>query len=113
MSDKCIFCKIVAGEIPATRVLEHQEVIAIQDANPQAPVHVLVLPRRHVPGLAELPASDVLWNELIAVVQEIVEAKGLDQGFRVVVNQGDDGGQTVPHLHLHVLGRRTMAWPPG
>lgn len=113
MSDQCIFCKIVAGEIPATRVLDHESVIAIRDVNPQAPIHVLVLPRRHVPGLAELPASENLWNDLVAAVQQVVALEKLDQGFRVVVNQGDHGGQTVPHLHLHVLGQRALGWPPG
>ncbi|MGH2411109.1 MAG: HIT domain-containing protein [Chloroflexota bacterium] len=113
MSDQCIFCKIVMGEIPSAHVLDHERVIAIRDVIPQAPSHILVLPRSHVPGLAELPASDSLWNELLAAVQEIVKAEGLEQGFRVVVNQGEDGGQTVPHLHLHVLGRRPLTWPPG
>ncbi len=113
MSEQCIFCKIVAGEIPSVRVLDHARAIAIRDVSPQAPTHVLVIPRAHVPGLAELPANDSLWNELLGLVQEIVDAEHLDQGFRVVVNQGDDGGQTVPHLHLHVLGRRALAWPPG
>ncbi|HVA90915.1 MAG TPA: histidine triad nucleotide-binding protein [Chloroflexota bacterium] len=113
MSDQCIFCKIVAGEIPSARVLDHERVIAFRDVNPQAPTHVLVVPRAHVPGLAELPARDPLWNELLNAVQEVVRAEGLAQGFRVVVNQGGDGGQTVQHLHLHVLGGRALTWPPG
>ncbi|HVC80663.1 MAG TPA: HIT domain-containing protein [Chloroflexota bacterium] len=113
MNDHCVFCRIVAGEIPATRVLDHERVIAIRDVSPQAPTHILILPRRHVPGLAELPASDGLWNDLMAAVQQVVSIERLDQGFRVVVNQGDHGGQTVPHLHLHVLGQRALGWPPG
>lgn len=113
MNETCIFCRIVRGEIPAERVLETDNVIAIRDVNPQAPVHVLVLPKTHVAGMLELPAEDVTWNRLIGTVQEVVRVEGLVNGFRVVVNQGSDGGQTVPHLHLHVLGGRTLQWPPG
>jgi histidine triad (HIT) family protein len=113
VNETCIFCRIVRGEIPAERVLETDNVIAIRDVNPQAPVHVLVLPKTHVAGMLELPAEDVTWNRLIGTVQEVVRVEGLVNGFRVVVNQGSDGGQTVPHLHLHVLGGRTLQWPPG
>ncbi|MDB5060022.1 MAG: apaH [Chloroflexi bacterium] len=113
MNETCIFCRIVRGEIPAERVLETDNVIAIRDVNPQAPVHVLVLPKTHVAGLLELPAEDVTWNRLIGTVQEVVRVEGLVNGFRMVVNQGSDGGQTVPHLHLHVLGGRALHWPPG
>ncbi|MDB5077037.1 MAG: hypothetical protein JWO42_3216 [Chloroflexi bacterium] len=113
MNETCIFCRIARGEIPAERVLETDNVIAIRDVNPQAPVHVLVLPKTHVAGMLELPAEDVTWNRLIGTVQEVVRVEGLVNGFRVVVNQGSDGGQTVPHLHLHVLGGRTLQWPPG
>jgi histidine triad (HIT) family protein len=120
MSD-CIFCRIAAGEIPATLVHEDARVIAFRDVNPQAPVHVLVVPRRHVDSLAALDADDggedaALGAALLAAVARVARAEGLDdpaRGFRVVANTGPEGGQSVGHLHLHVLGGRTLAWPPG
>jgi histidine triad (HIT) family protein len=113
MDEQCIFCQVVAGEIPATRVLETDQVLAFRDINPQAPVHVLVVPREHVTGFGELPASSPTWPALLAAVQEVVRGEGLDNGYRLVINNGARGGQTVPHLHVHVLGGRAMQWPPG
>ncbi len=112
-SDQCVFCKIIAGEIPSQRVLENDDVLAFRDVNPQAPTHVLVVPRRHVPGMTTLPGDDPLWNSLLSAAQVVARAEHLDSGFRVVVNHGADGGQTVDHLHLHVLGGRSLSWPPG
>ena len=114
MSD-CLFCKIGSGQIPAKVVLQDDEVLAFDDINPQAPVHVLVIPKRHVVALNEAGAGDqALLGHLLEAAALVARKKGLaDAGYRVVVNQGRDGGQTVFHLHLHVLGGRHMAWPPG
>lgn len=104
MSD-CIFCKIVAGEIPSARVYEDAEVIAFNDIHPKAQVHVLVVPRRHIASLNELtPADDALVAHLMRSLQVIAENQGLDRGFRSVINTGPGGGQEVPHLHVHILG---------
>jgi histidine triad (HIT) family protein len=113
MAESCIFCRIVAGDIPSNRVLDSESVVAFTDVNPQAPEHILIVPRRHVGGLMDLPGGDGTWNALIAAVQTVALDRGLKDGFRVVINQGENGGQTVPHLHLHLLGGRRMSWPPG
>jgi histidine triad (HIT) family protein len=111
----CLFCSIAAGNIPATLVHEDELVIAFRDINPQAPTHVLVIPREHIRSAAELaPEQDPLWARLLHVSQQVAKADGIDaSGFRIVTNIGRDGGQTVDHLHLHVLGGRAMGWPPG
>ena len=111
----CLFCAIVAGDVPSDRVHEDDDVIAFRDINPQAPVHVLVIPREHVASAAELtPAQDPMWSRLLHVAQQVAEGEGIDDdGYRVVTNIGANGGQTVGHLHLHVLGGRAMGWPPG
>lgn len=109
----CIFCRIAAGELPARVVAEDDEVIAIEDVAPQAPVHVLVLPRRHVVDIRGV-GDDGLLPRLVAIANRVAAEKGVgDGGYRLVVNVGADGGQTVPHLHMHVLGGRPMTWPPG
>lgn len=114
MSDDCLFCRIVAGEIPATKVHEDELVIAIRDINPQAPTHVLVMPKRHVVSAADLTESDApLLSRLFSVAADIARSEGLDGGWRLVANVGPDGGQTVDHLHFHLLGGRRMTWPPG
>ncbi len=110
----CLFCKIVAGEIPSDRVLETDEVIAFRDIAPQAPTHVLVIPRRHVPDIDTLPDDEgELLSAMFAAVRRVAEHEGLAKGYRVVTNVGAESGQSVFHLHLHVLGGRRMAWPPG
>jgi histidine triad (HIT) family protein len=110
----CLFCKIAAGEIPAKLVYEDDRAIAFADINPQAPSHLLVIPRKHIDSLATVTAEDLpLVAHLHWVAVEVARKAGLDKGFRVVINTGDDGGQTVGHLHLHVLGGRAMHWPPG
>src|ERR1017187_2861416 len=109
MSDEqCIFCAIASGRIPSERVVESEDVIAFRDVHPRAPTHVLVVPRRHVAGIEDLPGVDPLWNELLKVVGEVARVERLTAGYRLVVNQGEDGGQTVSHLHLHVLGGRAL-----
>ncbi len=113
MNQSCIFCRIVRGEIPSNQLFEDETVVALRDIQPQAPVHVLVVPKEHVGGMRELPGDNKVWNVLLNAVQRVVELEGLVGGFRVVINEGDDGGQTVPHLHIHVLGKRPLRWPPG
>jgi histidine triad (HIT) family protein len=111
----CLFCSIAAGEIPAKLVHEDDVVVAFRDINPQAPTHILVIPREHIVSAAELtPAHDPLWARLLHVSQQLAVGDGIDQtGYRIVTNVGRDGGQTVGHLHLHLLGGRPMTWPPG
>ncbi|MEO6294686.1 MAG: histidine triad nucleotide-binding protein [Candidatus Limnocylindria bacterium] len=110
----CLFCKIVAGEIPSDQVHADEEVIAFRDIAPRAPTHVLVIPRRHIPDAHGLTAADGdLLAKLFGVVRSVADQAGLEQGYRVVTNVGPDSGQTVFHLHLHLLGGRAMAWPPG
>lgn len=114
MSADCLFCRIAAGEIPADRVHEDDLVVAIRDLHPQAPSHVLVLPREHVASAADLTeASGPLLGRLFAVAADIARREGLDGGWRLVTNVGPDAGQSVAHLHLHLLGGRPMGWPPG
>ena len=111
----CLFCKMVAGEIKPAVVYENEQVLAFRDIRPQAPVHVLVIPKRHIPTLDDLPADDAgLASELLGAVQKVATLEGLEAaGYRTVINCGADSGQEVYHLHLHVLGGRRMNWPPG
>lgn len=110
----CLFCKIASGAIPVTRVHETAEVLAFPDIHPQAPVHLLVIPKAHHASLAHTSAEDApLLGGLLSATAEVARQQGLENGYRVVVNTGADGGQTVGHLHLHLLGRRAMGWPPG
>jgi len=110
----CLFCKIVAGTIPAKKLFEDEHAIAILDINPQAPVHVLAIPKKHVASLAKTDANDErMLGHLLNVVRELAVEQKLGNGYRVVINTGANGGQTVDHLHLHVLSGRTMRWPPG
>jgi histidine triad (HIT) family protein len=111
----CIFCKIVEGDIPAEKVYEDDEIVAFSDIDPQAPVHVLVIPKRHIPNISEITTGDAdLVGRLIAVGNRIAREKEIaGKGYRLVINSGPDGGQAVDHIHLHVLGGRKMTWPPG
>jgi histidine triad (HIT) family protein len=110
----CLFCKIAAGSIPTQKVFEDERALAIADINPQAPVHLLIIPRKHIVSLAHLSLEDeALLGHMHGVAREIAAQKGLENGFRTVMNTGPDGGQTVAHLHLHLLGGRAMHWPPG
>ena len=110
----CIFCKIVEGSIPSKPVYEDEIVFAFTDINPQAPVHLLIVPREHIRSLDEVSSEkrDML-GHLLRVAVELAAKKGLGKGYRVVFNTGEDGGQTVDHLHLHLLGGRSLTWPPG
>ena len=112
-TEGCIFCRIARGEIPAARVAESERAIAFRDLTPQAPTHVLVIPRRHVRSLAD--ASDPAeLGEVMLLAARVAELEGIrESGYRVVLNTGGDGGQSVFHLHAHVLGGRKLGWPPG
>lgn len=111
---ECLFCRIVAGEIPATVVADTQRTLAFRDVNPQAPTHVLVVPKEHHDDVAALSDADpALLAEVVATAVQVARAERLADGFRLVANTGNDGGQTVHHLHVHLLGGRSLTWPPG
>ena len=114
-NDKCLFCRIATGEIPAKKVFEDNDVVAFQDINPQAPAHVLVIPRKHLPSLDDLNEADaaVVGTALVRVAQIARDLRLNGDGYRVVVNNGEAAGQTVFHIHFHVLGGRNFGWPPG
>ena len=113
--EDCIFCKIIAGEIPSKKIFEDDRVVAFYDIDAKAPVHFLVIPKKHIGSILELGGED---GELVAHVFEVIkklaaELEIADDGFRVVINTGENGGQTVHHLHFHILGGRNLEWPPG
>ncbi len=109
-----IFSKIIRREIPADIVYEDDLCLAFRDIAPQAPIHILVIPKKAIPKLADATSDDhALMGHLLLKVKQVAEEAGLDNGYRVVINTGVDGGQTVDHLHLHILGGRYMEWPPG
>jgi histidine triad (HIT) family protein len=109
-----IFSKIIRKEIPADIVYEDDLCLAFNDISPQAPTHILVIPKKPIPKLADAESQDhALMGHLLLTVKRVAEQAGLSNGYRVVINIGEDGGQTVDHLHLHILGGRSLAWPPG
>jgi histidine triad (HIT) family protein len=110
-----IFEKIIAREIPARFIFEDEEIAAFHDVNPQAPVHFLVVPKKVIPRIAQAaPEDQALLGRLLLVARDLAKELGLNEaGFRIVINNGRNGGETVPHLHVHVLGGRHMGWPPG
>jgi histidine triad (HIT) family protein len=109
-----IFEKIIARQIPAEIIWEDDDVVAFHDVNPQAPVHVLIAPKRVVPRLADATESDrALLGKLLLVARDLAKKLDLSTGYRVVINSGPDAGESVPHLHVHLLGKRALAWPPG
>jgi histidine triad (HIT) family protein len=114
-SADCLFCRIVAGEIPADIVHSSEVAVAFRDLNPQAPVHVLVVPRRHIDNAGVLEPGDAeILAGVFAAARHVAEAEGVAEGgYRLVFNVGEDASNSVPHLHLHVLGGRRLAWPPG
>lgn len=111
----CIFCRIVAGAIPAKIVYQDEQAVAFEDINAQAPVHILVIPQRHLVSVQDCKVEDqMLLGHLLVTCSKVARLKNLtESGYRIVTNTGVDGGQTVAHLHFHVLGGRHMAWPPG
>jgi histidine triad (HIT) family protein len=109
----CIFCKIIAGEIPGRKIYEDEEMLAFHDITPQAPVHFLLVPKKHIPSIMEMEDS-ALAGRLILKARELAKGLGCgEKGARFVINCKSDGGQTVDHLHIHVLGGRALGWPPG
>ena len=115
MSSDCLFCKIVAGEIPAELVYESDTAVAFRDINPQAPTHVLVIPRKHISTINDITSDDeTIVGSLYTAAREMAAAEGIaDDGYRAVMNCNEGAGQSVFHIHLHVLGGRAMSWPPG
>ncbi|MCR5833228.1 MAG: histidine triad nucleotide-binding protein [Selenomonadaceae bacterium] len=114
--DDCVFCMIADGKIPAQKVYEDEKVIAFKDLSPQAPVHVLIIPKKHIQSVAKLQSEDkdLVSHIFVDVAPKLAKDLGVDDGgFRLVINTGEDGGQTVNHLHVHLLGGRKMTWPPG
>jgi histidine triad (HIT) family protein len=110
--DDCLFCRIVAGKLPATVVYEDDQVMAINDVFPRAPFHVLVVPRKHIARLSDLE-DEALGGRLLQAVRKVARQGGVGDNFRLVINNGDQAGQAVMHLHIHVLGGREFGWPPG
>jgi histidine triad (HIT) family protein len=108
----CIFCKIIAGQIPSEKLAEDDKLIAIRDVSPQAPTHILVIPKNHIPNLS-LVNDDLLAGSLFAKATALASELGVKKGYRIIVNTGEDGGQTVSHLHIHLLAGRALGWPPG
>ena len=114
MNSECVFCRIVAGTIPAKRVYEDDVCLGFADIHPAAPTHLLLISKQHIKSLAEVGAEHAsMLGHMVAKAAEMAQTAGLGRGFRLVINTGDDGGQTVDHLHMHVLGGRHMSWPPG
>ncbi len=113
--ENCIFCKIISGEIPCSKVYEDDRVLAFRDIAPAAPIHVIVIPKQHVQSILQMEDIDSgLLAHIFKVINIIAKDENIDsRGFRIVNNCGEDGGQTVPHLHFHLLGGRSMTWPPG
>lgn len=111
----CLFCKILAGDIPAAKVLETERVLAFRDIDPKAPTHVLIIPKTHIATLNDVgPEHDAEIAEIFSVAREVARQEGIDQsGYRAVFNCNADGGQAVYHIHLHLLGGRQLSWPPG
>ena len=113
MADSCIFCRIAHGEIPTQLVANTKEIVAFKDLNPQAPVHILIVPRQHVASLDDATDSNLL-GRMVALAAAIARQEHIAKsGYRTVINTGSDGGQSVDHLHIHLLGGRAMTWPPG
>lgn len=115
MTSQCLFCRIAAGEIPSNKVYSDEDVYAFQDINPAAPQHILVIPRKHLSSLNDAGVDDqALMGKLLLTARDIAHTLGFsDDGYRTVINTGDHGGQTVFHIHVHVLGGRHLSWPPG
>ncbi len=110
----CLFCSIANGEIPSTKIFENDTVYAFADINPQAPFHAVIIPKKHIKSAAEITKENSkVIAEIFEAVSDIAKKENLENGFRVVTNCGEDGGQTVDHLHFHLLARRNLAWPPG
>jgi histidine triad (HIT) family protein len=113
--DKCLFCNIVNNNIPCDKLIENDSIIAFRDINPQAPTHILIIPKKHISTINDLkPDDSILIGELFLIAKELAQVENINNsGFRTVFNCNEDGGQTVFHIHLHLLGGRKLSWPPG
>lgn len=113
--EDCLFCRIVSGEIPSDKIYEDDKVLAFRDIDPKAPVHVLIIPKKHFKSVMDAQGEDAEYiTALFDTARRVADELGVsDSGFRLVINTGRDGGQTVPHLHIHLLGGRELGWPPG
>jgi Diadenosine tetraphosphate (Ap4A) hydrolase and other HIT family hydrolases len=110
----CVFCKIANGEIPSKKAYEDDQILAFYDLDPQAPVHILIIPKEHIQSVEEItPQNSAVVAHIFEIAAKLAKENNLTDGFRVVSNVGKDGGQSVPHLHFHLLGGRSMKWPPG
>lgn len=110
----CLFCKIAAGEIPSKKAYEDEKVVAFYDIDPQAPVHILVIPKEHIQSVSQItPENQEIVGHIFTVIAKLAWELNLEDGYRVVSNVGQQGGQSVPHLHFHLLGGRNLGWPPG
>ena len=111
----CLFCKIIDGEIPSDTVYENDDIVAFKDVNPHSPTHILIVPRKHIATINDLKGEDAkIMGEMMLAAQGIAKSEGIaESGFRLVINTNDDAGQTVHHIHMHLMGGRNMAWPPG
>lgn len=110
----CLFCKISAGEIPSKKAYEDEKVFAFYDIDPQAPVHILVIPKEHIQSVSQItPENQEIVGHIFTVIAKLARELNLEDGYRVVSNVGQQGGQSVPHLHFHLLGGRNLGWPPG
>lgn len=110
----CIFCMLANGQIPTDMVYQDDQIAVFRDADPQAPVHMLMVPRTHIQSLDQLQDENAeLIAHMMLKIKEVAAQEGLEAGYRCVINTGEDGGQTVPHLHIHILGKRSLQWPPG
>lgn len=110
--EDCIFCNIIEGKIPSTKVFEDENILAFKDIDPQAPVHIVIIPKEHYKNVLEVNDPKV-YSQLLEAAKKIANDLKLEKGFRLVINTGEDGGQTVDHLHMHLLGERSLEWPPG
>lgn len=115
MSDDCLFCKIIAGEIPSNKVYEDDDVYAFHDISPAAPTHILIIPKKHIAAVKDAGSEESeLMGKLLVKAADLAREQGLEEdGYRLVINNGNNGGQTVYHIHLHILGGRKLDWPPG
>ena len=113
--DKCLFCNIVNNNIPCDKLIENDSIIAFRDINPQAPIHILIIPKKHISTINDLKHDDsILIGEMFLIAKELAQVENINNsGFRMVFNCNEDGGQTVFHIHLHLLGGRKLSWPPG
>lgn len=114
MAQECIFCKIAKKEIPSSIVYEDEEIVAFNDINPQAPVHIIIIPRKHIPRVIDLEENDApLIGKLFIIAKNLAKEKNIEEGYRLIINCNPGAGQSVFHIHLHLLGGRKFSWPPG